>query len=130
MEIRHQPQLTSPFVGKWTANLSTSRRHPGNTFQRAVLQFTVTDNILTIIDVVVDESGHQHRGKNTILVDGQNHTSENGDVLIARWRGSHVLETEAKKNDQRVGWGRYEISEDGQTLTISGDEQSIVLERR
>ena len=79
--------------------------------------------------MVVDESGRQHRGKNTILVDGQNHTPENGDVLIARWHGSHVLETEAKKNGQRVGWGRCEISEDGQTLTISGDEQSIVLDR-
>ena len=121
--------MTSPFAGKWTANLSKSSQHPGNPFQSAFLQFTVEDNILTIIDVVVDESGREHRGKNTILVDGQNHTAENGYVLIAGWRGSSVLETEAKKHGQSLGWGRYEISEDGQTLTISGDAQSIVLDR-
>jgi hypothetical protein len=121
--------MTSPFAGKWTANLSKSRQHPGNPFQSAFLQFTVEDNILTIIDVVVDESGREHRSKNTMLVDGREHRSENEYVLTARWRGSHILETEAKKHGQGVGWGRYEISEDGQTLTISGDKQSIVLDR-
>jgi hypothetical protein len=48
---------------------------------------------------------------------------------MARWRGSHVLETEAKKDGQKVGWGRYEVEDNGKTLTISGDEQMIVLDR-
>jgi hypothetical protein len=120
---------TSPFVGKWTANLSKSKRHPGNQFRSAVLQITEADNSLTMIDVMVDDSGREHRGKNTILVDGQSHAAENGYVLTARWRGPHILVTEASKDGPVIGWGKYEISEDAQTLTISGDEQVIVLDR-
>ena len=123
------PEKENPFVGKWTANLSKSKRHPGNPFQSATLQFTVVGDTVTIIDVVVDEAGREIQSKNTILVDGQEHTTEHGYVFMARWRGSNVLETEAKKDGVPAGWGRYEISEDGKTLTISGDEQVIVLDR-
>ena len=117
----------NPFVGKWTANLSKSRRHPSNQFQSA----TLTGDTVTIIDVVIDDSGHEDRGKNTILVDGNEHRSDhgNGYALVARWHGSHVLETVAKKNGQVVGWGMYEVSNDGKTLTISADQQEIVLDR-
>ena len=119
----------NPFVGKWTANLSKSRRHPGNQFQSATLEFIVDGDAVTIIDVVVDDSDHVIHGKNTILVDGKEHPSDNGYVMVARWRGSHVLETEAKKDGLKAGWGTYEVSEDGKILTISGDEQMIVLDR-
>jgi len=124
-------EQANPFVGKWTANLSKSRRHPGNQFRNAMLEFAVAGNIVTISDVVVDAEGREEPSKNTILADGNEHTSEerNGYVLMARWRGSHVLETEAKKDGQKIGWGRYEVSDDGKTLTISGDEQMIVLDR-
>jgi hypothetical protein len=117
------------FVGNWIANLSKSKRHPSNPFQNATLQFTVVGDTVTIIDVVVDESGREIMTQNTISVDGQEHITENGYVLIARWRGSNILETKAKKDDLLAGWGRYEISDDGKTLTISGDEQVIVLDR-
>jgi Glyoxalase superfamily protein len=117
------------FAGKWTANLSKSKRHPSNQFQSAILQITVDGNTVTIIDVVVDDSGREVQGKNTIPVDGNEHMSENKYVLVARWRGAYVLETEATKDGLPVGWGTYEVSEDGQTLTISGDQQVIVLDR-
>ena len=125
------PAKVNPFVGKWTANLSKSRRHPGNQFQSATLQFEVVGDTVTIIDVVVDASGREERGKNTILVDGNEHASEerNGYALMAKWRGPHVLETVATKDGQVVGWGKYEVSDDGKLLTISGDEQMIVLDR-
>ena len=123
------PEKINPFVGRWTANLSKSRRHPGNQFQSATLQFTVVGDVVTIIDVVIDESGREVHGKNTILVDGIEHPADNGYVLMARWRGSHILETEAKKDGLIAGWGKYEVSEDDKTLTISGDEQMIVLDR-
>ena len=124
-------EQTSPFEGKWIANLSKSKRHPGNQFQSAMLEFGVAGDIVTITDVVIDAEGREAHGKNTILADSVEHSSEerNGYVLMARWRGQHVLETEAKKDDQIVGWGRYEVSDDGKTLTISGDEQMIVLDR-
>jgi len=124
-------EQVNPFVGKWIANLSKSRRHPGNQFQSATIQFEVIGDILTIIDIVVDASGREEHGKNTILVDGNEHESEerNGYVLMATWRGSQVLETVAKKDGQVAGWGKYEVSDDGNTLTISGDKQLIVLDR-
>ena len=125
------PEKANPFVGKWTANLSSSKRHPSNQFQSATLQFTVDGDSVTVTDVVVDDSGREEHGKNTILVDGNEHPSENGNgyALVARWRGSRVLETTAKKNGQVVGWGTYEVSDDGKILTISGDQQVIVLDR-
>ncbi|HXQ33006.1 MAG TPA: hypothetical protein VN843_03170 [Anaerolineales bacterium] len=121
----------NPFVGKWVANLSKSKRHPGNQFISATIEFAVAGNTVTITDVVIDESGHEVTGKNTIVVDGNDHPSEhgNGYVLVAKWNGPRVIETVAKKDSQVAGWGKYEVSEDGQTLTISGDEQVIVLDR-
>ena len=121
----------NPFVGKWTANLLKSRRHPSSQFQRATLEVAMEGNQLTISDVVVDDAGRENSGRNTILVDGNEYPSENGNgyVLVARWRGPQVIETIAKKNGQSAGWGTYEVSEDGQTMTISGAEQMIVLDR-
>ena len=119
----------NPFVGKWTANLSKSKRHPANPFQSAILEFAIAGNTVTITDTVVDESGREAHGKNTILADGNEYPSDNGYVLIAQWRGPFVLETAAKKDGAEVGWGRYEVSEDGRTMTISGDQQVIVLDR-
>lgn len=123
--------VAHPFVGQWTANLSKSCRHPSNQFQSATLQFTVAGDVVTIRDVVVDEAGHENQGQNTILADGNEHPSENGNgyILKANWRGAQILETVATKGGEVVGWGTYAVSDDGQTLTISGDEQVIVLER-
>jgi len=50
-------------------------------------------------------------------------------IRLAKWRSSHILETVAKKDGEVVGWGTYEVSDDGQTLTISGEAQRIVLDR-
>ena len=124
-------EIANPFTGKWRANLLKSKRHPGNQFQSAILEFTVDGNVVTIVDVVTDDSGHEESGKNIILVDGDEHPSENGNgyILIARWQGSRVLETIAKKDGRAVGWGKYEVSNDGQILTILGDEQKILLDR-
>jgi hypothetical protein len=119
----------NPFAGTWTANLAKSRQHPASPFQSARLEISVLGDVVTILDVTVDESGHEMRNRNTILADGGEYPSENGYSLTARWRSPHVLETLAKKDGQVAGWGTYEVSEDGQTLTISGDEQMIVLER-
>jgi hypothetical protein len=125
------PEKVNPFVGKWTANLSKSQRHPSNPFQNATLEFTVAGDTVSIVDVVIDDTGRENHGKNTILVDGNEHVSElgNGYALIASWRGANMFETIAKKDGQVVGWGKYEVSDDGKTLTISGDEQVILLDR-
>jgi hypothetical protein len=120
----------SPFAGTWTANLSRSQRHPLNQFRSATLQFTVTDDTVTITDIVVSDSGREERGENTLHVDGKECSADrNGYSLMATWRGSHVLETVAKKDGQLVGWGRYEVAPDGKSLTITADQQVIVLDR-
>jgi hypothetical protein len=53
----------------------------------------------------------------------------NGNAFIAKWRGPRAFEVVAKKDGEVVGWGVYETSEDGRILTITSDEQQIVLER-
>jgi hypothetical protein len=125
------PETATPFVGRWTANLSKSRRSPSNLFQRATLQFELAGDLLTITSWVVEESGREQHGTNTVQADGNAHPSahEGRYRLTARWRGSHTLETVATRDGQAAGWGLYQVSADGQTLTISGDEQAIVLER-
>jgi hypothetical protein len=126
-----RPSVQNPFVGKWSANLSKSRRHPGNLFQSALLQFAVSGDVVTITDSVVDDSGREHQGQNTVVADGQEHPSEhgNGYILKVNWRSPQILETVATNDGQVVGWGTYQVSDNGQTLTISGDQQVIVLER-
>jgi hypothetical protein len=79
---------------------------------------------VTITDVGVNASRQEEHGKNTIQADGREHPSGNGYVLMARWLGSHVLETIAKKDGQIVGRGTYEISADGKTLTVSAKDAS------
>jgi len=122
----------NPFVGTWVANLPKSKRHPDNQFRQAMIEFAMDGASLTITDVVIDSSGQEEKGKNTILVDGKEHPSTrgNGYFITAAWTSSHVLQTMAKKDGQIVGLGRYAVSDDGTTLTISTDQQQIVCDRQ
>jgi hypothetical protein len=87
---------------------------------------------VTIAQVFVDPSGHDVGGRMTIRADGREHPSEygNGHALIARWIGSHILEAVDVKDGQIFGRGTYEVSGDGKTLTVSTNEQRIILDRR
>ena len=119
-----------PFVGRWTADVSSSRQHPANPYRNATLEIVVSGDAVTFTNVVVDTSGHEERGTHTILVDGSAHPpGDTGRALIARWLGSHVLEAVEAKDGQVVGRGTYEVSADGATMTISSAEQVVVLER-
>jgi hypothetical protein len=125
------PEPQNPFVGRWKANLGKSTRHPAQDFQSAVAEFDVSGNEVTITDVVVDASGREERHVNTIQADGREHLSPsgNGYSLLATWQESRVLETVAKKDGAVVGWGRYEVTSDGSTLIMSGDQLRIVCDR-
>jgi hypothetical protein len=122
---------TSPFAGTWAANPARSQRHPLNPFRSATLHIDVVGDVVTVVDVVVDADGREEQHINTIRADGSEHPSENGNgyTLTARWRGPRVLETFGKKDGQVIGRGVYEVAADGTTLTISSDEQMIVLDR-
>jgi hypothetical protein len=121
----------SPFAGTWMANVARSRQHPLNPFRSATMHFDVRGDDITITDVVEDETGRAERGENTIRADGIEHYSPrgNGYSLIAAWRGPFVLETLGKQEGKVIGQGRYEVADDGMRMTISGDQQLIVLDR-
>lgn len=133
--VELQPVVASekpnPFVGQWMANLAKSKRHPGRQFQSAMMEFSVEGNNVTLTDIVVEESGQQSKSQSTIPVDGNEHLLENGNgnAFIAKWRGPHTFEVVAKKDGEIVGWGIYETSDNGKILTITSEEQQIVLER-
>ena len=130
-----QPVVTSekpnPFAGKWMANLAKSKRHPGRQFQSAIMEFSIEGDNVTLIDIVIEESGQESKSQSTIPVDGKEHLLENGNgnAFTAKWRNPHTFDVIAKKDGEVVGWGIYETSEDGKILTITSDDQQIVLER-
>ena len=104
----------NPFAGTWAADVSKSKRHQANQFQRATLQFVVAGDTVTITHAGIDASGQEEHSTNTIHADGSDREVDGGSgyVLMARWLGSHVLETIAKKDGQVVGQGTYEVSAD------------------
>ena len=106
--------------GTWRMNRAKSRLSQEHPFERATLHIAVTDDTVTITDVVLDTTGRHERGVNTIRADGDGHAVEHGYVLATQWRGARVLETTVKKNGQQVSRLTYEVSPDGQNLTIAG----------
>jgi hypothetical protein len=118
-----------PLIGRWTADVARSQRHPANLFQRATIEFTVDHNTVNVEQEFVDQAGQLVRNHMTIVADGAPQAMPNGYVLTARWRGGHALDTVATKNGAVVGAGRYEVSPDGRRLTIVAAEQVIVLDR-
>jgi hypothetical protein len=113
------------------ADVAKSRRHPANLFRQATIRFDVAGDTVTVANVMVDALGQVQRATHTFLADGEEYPAESGNryALRARWRGPRVLETEATKDGAPAGWGRYEVSADGTTLTILSDDQVIVLDR-
>ena len=130
-QSRRPAQTRSPFVGRWTANPGRSTPHPANPWRTATIVFEVHGDNVKITDVVVDASGREERHVNAIQADGIEHASGSGDgySLLSRWRDPHTLEAIGKKDGHAVGAALYQVSVDGRTLTISGDQQLVVLDR-
>lgn len=124
-----EPEPRSPFVGRWVADVGQSVRHPANQFERAVLDIQVTGNAVRIAHGYVDESGRREHGVSEFDVDGTDHVTGNGYVLTASWSGPRAFETIARKDGEIAGHGRYEVSPDGRSMTITGPEQRLVLVR-
>jgi hypothetical protein len=124
-----RPAGQSPFAGTWRASLRRSRQHPANPFRSATLRVDVDGDLVTIADVVVDASGRAAAGEHTVRADGVERLAANGYALTATWRGPRVLETVATKDGAVVGRGTYAVSDDGATLTVTTDEQLLVLDR-
>jgi len=119
----------SPFVGSWKADLARSTRHPLNQYQAATIQFAVDGPIVTIDDVVVDESGRAEQTRNVIQADGQARPADHGHVVTARWLGARSLEALVTRDDRIEGRVLYEVSPDGRTLVLTAGEQVGVFGR-
>jgi hypothetical protein len=132
--------MANPFTGTWTANIEKSRRHANHQFQSATLTFEIRGETVSLTHAGVNMAGKHESGTQLLQADGHEHPIPQapGIVVVTRWVGSHVLETEGLKDGQSVGKGTYAISEDGGTLTatVAGTDggganfaQVIVFER-
>src|SRR5688500_15218596 len=79
----------SPLEGRWTADLSASRLHPGVSVRSIALTFVVSPNRVQITDDVVLASGQQvGHGSTEFVTDGQEHRNDAllaGLLVQARW---------------------------------------------
>jgi hypothetical protein len=129
--LKAHVESVSPFIGEWRADVARSERHPANQFRSATIVFEVKGDDLHMFDLVVDAAGREERHINTIRVDGREHAANDprGYVLRASWRDRYTLETVAKKDGHTIGGATYAVSADGKTMTVSADQQRIVLDR-
>jgi hypothetical protein len=131
----------NPLIGTWIANIEKSRRHANHQFQSATLTFEGDDRVVSLTHSGVNTAGKHESGTTTLYPDGEEHSispQPPGVVVVTKWVGTHVLQSEAKKDGRVVGCGSYAVSEDGQTLTatVAGTdaagaqfEQVIVFDR-
>lgn len=131
----------NPFIGTWIANIEKSRRHANHQFQSATLIVEVSGDVIAMTHAGVNMSGKQESGTTMLTPDGQEHVmtpQAPGVVAVTTWIGTHVLESEARKDGRSLGKGTYEVSADGSTLTatVAGTdaagaafEQVIVFDR-
>ena len=131
----------SAIAGTWIANVEKSRRHANHQFQSATLTFAVSADVVTLTHAGVNMAGKHESGTTVLHADGQARPvspQTPGVLLVTRWVGSGVLESEARRDGQIVGRGTYSVSDDGGTLTatVQGTdaagapfEQVIVFDR-
>jgi hypothetical protein len=120
-----------PIAGTWISNRaqSSSAEGPGNL--HFMLSVGVAGETITLTQVTLGAPGHEVAMKMTIRADGQDHPVQSGspDVLQAWWTNSRVLEATLKRGDDTVVRGRYELSADGTTLTVSTAGHVLVFRR-
>src|SRR5688500_15110019 len=104
-------QTENPFVGSWTADLSTSKLDPKLPLKGADLTIGVSGNIVTLASSIILPSGATHREKETLRADGTETagTLTPGVVHVANWVGSHVLALIARKGNQNIALITYEV---------------------
>jgi hypothetical protein len=125
----------NPFVGNWTANLVKSRLDPNYQFQSVTLRVAVAGDTVTMASELVNAAGQNQQAAETFRTDGTETpgTLNPGVILVARWVGSHVLATIARKDGRMFGLVTYEVSDDGKTLTVRSSgavEHVIVFDRQ
>jgi hypothetical protein len=115
----HVESTRSSLAGRWSASLQKSKPHPLNPFRMASLEIRLKHDRATFAFVSVDPRGEEQRGEPTVVVDGQHHAMKHGVGYVATWLGPGALEVTATKDGHPTGRGLYEVSPNGQALTVS-----------
>ena len=125
----HIDAAAHPFEGTWNADVTKSRRHPANLFQRATLRVVVKGDGVTITHDAISESGRKEQGTHALQADGVERSFEHGYTLVAKWLGPRVLQVIATQEGRPAGGGTYEVAPDGKTLIVATGEQRLVFVR-
>ena len=117
------------FDGSWRVNLSQSRQSPANLFRDATIQFSVGDETVAIVDVVVEESGRVERNANTLVVDGIPRPQQYGYAVAARWISPNHLQAALTKDGESRSHVDYVVAADGRSMTLSTPDSVIMFDR-
>lgn len=118
-----------PLVGTWVWD-ADGQSLDVDSLRRVMLSIDVSGDAVTITDVTVDGSGREQRTVNTIHADGAAHVFPHGYALTATWVGPRALEAIGFKDSHREGQVRYEVADDGETMTLTANERVLQLRRR
>jgi hypothetical protein len=109
-----------PLDGSWIANIDKSRRDPNHHFQRATMKFEVDGDRVSLTYGGINAGGRQEHGTQVLQADGRERAVPQApDVMAAARVEPRALITTAKKGDEEVGRARYEVSEDGASMTAT-----------
>jgi hypothetical protein len=119
-----------PMAGTWTTHPSSGHDVAQNSAD-LVVEFDVTGDTVSLIQIACDQIGEQTAVKMAIRADGREHPFHFGNELVmqARWSDFRTLEMIVKRGDLIVSSGAYAVSEDGRSLVLSTTERVFVLER-
>ena len=119
-------------VGTWASRPAAGSQDNRHLYAwDMVVEFELTDDIVTLTHIAADPAGRASAMKMTIQADGQEHPAQFGNELMvqARWIEVRTLETIVKHGERIVSKGTYELSADGQSLVVSTADQRLVFER-
>ena len=132
-KLKHHVEAAAPvphpFVGTWRADITRSKRNPTNLFKRATLTFSIAGDTITIAHDAVDESGRDDRDVNTVEADGVERVHEHGYRMTVRWSGPRALDVMTTHAGLEARFAKYEVSADGETMTVSTVDQRLVFAR-
>jgi hypothetical protein len=128
---------TSPFQGRWIADLAVSQVHKHISVRSIALTFVVEPARVRITDEVVSSAGEQiGQGSVEFIPDDQERPNDallKGLVVRARWATPRRFETVFRRASGVTERVNYEVSPDGSTLTNTTDgplgSQRIVFRR-
>jgi hypothetical protein len=125
-------EVESVFAGRWILNRARSVQHPLNGDVRSArVAITVAGDQLTVHDEVVRDHGAPDRHHNVLQADGVERAigDRPGYSILSRFRDPRTVEFVVRNEGTVLDQGTYEVSRDGQTLTIRGNQQVAVFDR-